>query len=559
MPKLALILSGAASLGSFEAGVLTEMLYVLDALAGDPRTRIELDVITGASAGAMTAALVARATMLDPEARALLHRAWVEEIDIADLLRDPASNAFLSRAAVERIARECLTSPVARRAAPFAPNVLYLSVTLANMTGIDYELEDRLAQRGRFIDTFHTDRRRFRIGERAPAIDPATGRPDLDLDTREPRRVNTVDDPETWVRVRDAAVASGSFPLAFPPMMLPVDLAELFGSAMREPPGRFCYVDGGLFNNEPIREAVQLALEADGGELEADRIFVLVDANLNRSAVDLEIDDTLALLPTAARLLAIVRGEAGANDWIRAQRVNNELEWRDLMLETMAEVVRGDGLAQPELLLAGLRHTAEEIVARKRALFPDRYSPDAENVPYLARALRRTREQFATWFDGLDTPRAELLAHLIFVLNSVAGLDRKSHLDLSVIYADPDTTAGDRLLSFGGFFERAWREHDFRVGRRKARALLPRIFWGARDVPPEQDAAGGDLYALEQDLSGVTMAGVSRARRQAIRDAILDKVGATAKAEASNRVEGWLAAFGARRLLKPRLTRLLEL
>jgi predicted acylesterase/phospholipase RssA len=540
--------------------VLSELLYVLDRLATSDRTRVELDVVTGASAGAMTTALVARATMLDPGARALLHRAWVDEIDIRHLLREPASNALLSRATVERIARECLTTPVARRPAPWAPDVLYLSVMLANMTGIDYELEDRLAQRGRFINTFHADRRRFRLGERAPAIDPATGRPDLDLDTREPRRVNTVDDPETWVRLRDAAVASGSFPLAFPPVMLPTDRAELFGSAMREPPARFCYVDGGLFNNEPIREAVQLALEADGGELEPDRIFVLVDANLNRSSVRLDLDDRLALLPAAGRLLAMVRGEAGANDWVRALRVNNELEWRDLMLESLADVVRGKTLADPAGFLTGLKHTADSIVERKHALFPDRYSPDAENVSYLDRSLARTREQFAPWFEGLDELRRDILAHLIFVLNSVAGLDKKARLDLSVIYADPDTTAGDRLFSFGGFFEREWREHDFRVGRRKARELLPQILdYGGVDVPPERDPALADLYAIDVDLSRVTMTAVDRRLREAMRDAVLDKAGAAARAEASNRIEGWLAAFGARRLLKPRLTRLLEL
>ncbi len=342
--------------------------------------------------------------------------------------------------------------------------------------------------------------------------------------------------------------------------MLPTDRAELFGSAMREPPERFCYVDGGLFNNEPIREAVQLALEADGGELEPDRIFILVDANLNRSAVRLDIDDTLALLPTAARLLGMVRGEAGANDWVRALRVNNELEWRDLLLESLADVVRGETLAHPAAFLTGLGHTAHAIVERKRALFPDRYSPDAENVPYLDRALARTREQFAPWFEGLDAERGHILAHLIFVLNSVAGLDKKAHLDLSVIYADPDTTAGDRLLSFGGFFDREWREHDFRVGRRKARELLPKILdYGGVDVPPEPDPSLADVYAIDVDLSRVTMRAVDRRLREAVRDAVLDKVGAAARAEASNRVQGWLAAFGARRLLKPRLTRLLEL
>jgi predicted acylesterase/phospholipase RssA len=65
MPKrLAITIAGAVSLGSYEAGVLYE---VLDAIhqhnAADGVTddeKILIDVMTGASAGAMTAAIVAQ-------------------------------------------------------------------------------------------------------------------------------------------------------------------------------------------------------------------------------------------------------------------------------------------------------------------------------------------------------------------------------------------------------------------------------------------------------------------------------------------------------------------
>ena len=73
MPNIALVLSGAVSLGSWEAGVLDELLGQLDRLNRDRETQdhFKIDVITGASAGALTAAMVGRAVMLDPDAQRL--------------------------------------------------------------------------------------------------------------------------------------------------------------------------------------------------------------------------------------------------------------------------------------------------------------------------------------------------------------------------------------------------------------------------------------------------------------------------------------------------------
>ena len=65
MPKrLAITIAGAVSLGSYEAGVLYEVLDAIhqhNSVRGTTdEERIEIDVMTGASAGAMTAAIVAQ-------------------------------------------------------------------------------------------------------------------------------------------------------------------------------------------------------------------------------------------------------------------------------------------------------------------------------------------------------------------------------------------------------------------------------------------------------------------------------------------------------------------
>lgn len=493
--RLALILSGAVSLGSFEAGVLTEILYVLDLLAGRG-TPCTLDVITGASAGSMTAALVGRAVMNDFADRALLHDAWVDRIDIRGLTHDMPANAFLSKRPVEEIAADFLLArPLGTtRRARFAPDTLRLSFTLSNMTGVDYAIPDRLAQGASFTSTFFAERRRVTLDD-AGAQDPAR-----------------------WREISDAAIASGSFPLAFPPAMLDSS-REPWPNASLDPfPKQFCYVDGGVFNNEPIKEAVQLSLAADGGEIDDGRKFLLVDADLNRSAVR-DFDSDSSLLATAARLASIVEGEVTASDWLRARRVNQELAWRDELLPRLRAMLESNSVADPRAFGAELRQSAEAIVEKKKALFPGRYPAD-----YLQQALDRTARKHAAVITGLGPERAAMLATMIFVLNSIAGLDRKDELDIDVIYSDPGQTAGDRLMNFGGFFNREWREFDFRLGRQKAYALLPKILGIEENYPREQGPQGTDLYVNRVDYSGVTMRDADEALRRRLRDSAVAKV-----------------------------------
>jgi len=62
--KLAITVAGAVSLGSYEAGVLYEFLDAIAQHNQDEQTseadRIEVDVLTGASAGGMTAIILAQ-------------------------------------------------------------------------------------------------------------------------------------------------------------------------------------------------------------------------------------------------------------------------------------------------------------------------------------------------------------------------------------------------------------------------------------------------------------------------------------------------------------------
>ena len=90
MPKrLAITISGAVSLGSYEAGVLYEVIHALGCHNTDPATaeseRIEIDVITGASAGGMTAAIAVQKLLFEAGSLAdpydnSLYLSWVREV-----------------------------------------------------------------------------------------------------------------------------------------------------------------------------------------------------------------------------------------------------------------------------------------------------------------------------------------------------------------------------------------------------------------------------------------------------------------------------------------------
>lgn len=544
MPKVSLILAGAVSLGSVEAGVLDEILYVLDRLNRelDPEDRYRIDSIAGASAGAMTGALVAQAVMRGFGKRSLLREAWVEHVDITRLLDRIPPNALLSKLAVEEIGAAFLpwagTAPGSDDPSSLADESLRLAFTVTNLTGVIYRLADSSDRDdARFESTFHSERRDFVLRRDVPADD-------------------------RWPDIRATAIASGSFPLAFPPARLAAAAASWPGHALDPFPEAFWYVDGGMFNNEPVGEAVRLARLQDDpvgcARLDPDRRFILVDPNLNRSTHDPGFSADTSMAETARRLVSAVMGEATANDWLKALRRNNEVEWRDRLVATLAMMVGEIRLDAPDAFVRQVEAAAEDIVDRKRAdVGRDRYPAD-----YRERAVDRLTRQHAIVAGSLGPMQRRIFGNLVFILNSVAGLDRKQQLHLHMIHTDGAEVAGDQLHNFAGFFSRDWRDHDYTVGRARARAALPRILDIAEHQLPEPEP---DVrYRPATDLREVTMDHAPREAREKLREAMLLKVKEASRELALG--SGWIrwaaspiARFVIRRTAKSQLSRQLAL
>src|SRR6266851_2122254 len=117
--RLAVTVAGAVSLGSYEAGVLYE---IVDAIgqhnsAAPEESKIFIDVLTGASAGGMSATVLAQKLLFEAGSLAkpydnTLYRAWVEDIQLEALLalqhdEDP-SHSILSSNLVETLSAKYL-------------------------------------------------------------------------------------------------------------------------------------------------------------------------------------------------------------------------------------------------------------------------------------------------------------------------------------------------------------------------------------------------------------------------------------------------------------------
>lgn len=478
--KIAVTIAGGVSLGSYEAGALTELLYALETLNKRPgQPRYELDVLTGGSAGALTAALLARIMLYDlPGRRQHLYQAWVERISVARLLEDAPANAILSRAVISEIAEAFLVNGPARPRHPAscAPDELRLSMSLSNMHGIDYAIP-LLTPPGEsgFVSTFFSDFARFRI------------------------KANDAANPPDWTEIKNGAVASGSFPIAFQPAGVRREARDYPGSVQAADanffPKELSFMDGGIFNNEPLREAVRQAADLDRGELDPNRIFLLVDPRINASQHSPDVSPADPLIKHVKRLATMVLGESSARDWLRAQRVNTQIEWRDELASTLVDILRTHPLNDAQQVVQKLDDAADAILTHKRDLFGDRY-PDT----YISESLQRIRLRHKDLFDGIGdgdraTIRRNVLERLLFLLNHASGLQNKSPIRLALIGSDESETAGDALFGFGGFFNETWRVHDYRRGRIKAHSVLREIL-GA-DYEPETSPDGGLLADYE--------------------------------------------------------------
>src|SRR5688572_22858176 len=120
--RVALSISGAASLGAFEGGAVAAIVTGLQPLCAGDEPDLRVEVVTGASSGAVTGLLAAHCLTGGTDAVDTLHEAWVERASLAELrgggLRAPLSLDRLRRAAIDLLSGDGPGDPGRRQQGP---------------------------------------------------------------------------------------------------------------------------------------------------------------------------------------------------------------------------------------------------------------------------------------------------------------------------------------------------------------------------------------------------------------------------------------------------------
>lgn len=526
--KLAITISGAVSLGSYESGVVFE---VLDALAQHnqwaaeanlPDERIEIDVLTGASAGGMTVAMIAQRLLYDGPSMSQpydnpLYNAWVSTVDITGLLArgadEDVTHSVLSSDFVIRISETYLMTRYRSQPQPppspqphsalSSDHKLYLGLALSNINGVDY-FRSTLSG-GQFIYTRHED-------QFVREIDQI---PD--------------DRPELWESIRAAAVACGAFPVAFRVQDLVRNLAEYTSPWVDkdawdgQPSTTFTYTDGGVFQNEPLGMAKNLVEQVPGGRLNApERGYLFIapkpktsdevkhspDPKLGFSAANADYKEL------AIRLSGAVFGQAEFQDWSVAEGYNDQL----LLLDKRAAELQ-------RLFLSGALTPAISTPvsdALLKAFFAEGGQMTPKSLLNLNAARSQLRHQYSSEYAKLGTQQAVADAWLdtVLVLELAAGLHEKEEMLIYDFVAVPEQLASTALMAFAGFFDVRYRKHDYDYGRSVAQEQLAKykaqpdsVFFSLHWTPKPIDS-------IDPTLNNIQMTQVDKARRQKVYDQI---------------------------------------
>ena len=237
--KVAIVLSGGVSLGAYIAGALDELMNAFK-LNTNPDVDYEIDIITGASAGATTAAVIAHGLRYR-QGQVALYDVWVKKVDIVDLLADDLREndpvTVLSSRRLREIALETLRWDDPNNAgqkASFCADDLTLAMTIANTTPLPYISSVKQPTAGgkeEFVQSRHAEQETFTLTDIWKPTD------------------------ERWSRIGEVAMASAAIPMVFPLVPLERKARETDHYVQTpnfEGAGRFWYYDGGTFNNLPV-------------------------------------------------------------------------------------------------------------------------------------------------------------------------------------------------------------------------------------------------------------------------------------------------------------------
>jgi predicted acylesterase/phospholipase RssA/phosphoglycolate phosphatase-like HAD superfamily hydrolase len=586
--KLAIAISGAVSLGSYESGVMYEVIEAIaqhnEAIDNDStlsaqekdQKKIEIDVITGASAGAMTACILTQKLLFDADALRhpydnSLYRPWVNDVDIQKLLKlniqagDNPNQSILSSALIAEVGQTHVLNrysagvPSQRQRHPAAAASIQLGLAMSNLNGFDYTvpLTD-------FPDMSNADQ---------PTSAKFTYTCHKDRLTCTIQATAANDTLQLWKTLELAARSSGAFPFAF--RTLGIDRqgndATYSGSDLRPTSMySFTYTDGGVFENEPLGMAKQLVNQIDEDHLHHDnRFYLYVAPGAKASSANQLFNSSQATyINTARALTGAIFTQARFQDWIVTGQINEAVR----MFDERAIGLR-DFFADEFLQQDGSEQTKQVVNSVTEQLLHRLY-PTAEDAQQQQDDHDRLRKQFDSDYTELTrrlASRTDADEIASIWLNAVQALEKAAELgerDVMRVYAitsqDVDL-AGERLFAFGGFFDRRFRDFDYNVGRRKATHFLQQLQAlhqhgnGEGQLYLTHFVAGQDLPEQPENLGNVDLQDVPRDIRVSVKNQLIDRLKRIIESLETRIWVRWLLQFSLWIFVSKHLDKLLEL
>jgi hypothetical protein len=482
--RLAITIAGAVSLGSYEAGVLYELLRAVrtyNEAAISPDQKIYVDVLTGASAGGMTAAMVAQRLMYDAaslegEFTNSLYQAWVKRISLMGLVKmrwgEKKWHSLFSSDLVDSIGKAMLvTSMDHPGSGPHAsvelidgvPQKLRVGLAITNLNGIDYMIPIVGSDDDGFNYTTSVDQKLFAV--------TADGLFEVAADGKATAT--------QWKTM-------GAFPAAFRPKGIDRSVDE-FGDRLppkSQPwqgktyvdwtgpsPQPFPYSDGGVLQNQPLGIAKNLVDDAMAEREQrlgaaaahrddGDRLYVFVTPHSVKSTAQHLHAGKITIWDELKQLFHVYLRQAMFHDWINAEDLNQNIKLLDERASDLAKAI-----ANHKLNITSLQKASSDL---NTLLIKD------EEPARLA----RLRQQYRAECDDLaplGQQAVDAFLSALATLEAAAQLERRDKMKIVAVVADArKELAGNGLSAFVGFFKESFRQHDYWVGRKNTRVYLQR-------------------------------------------------------------------------------------
>lgn len=438
--KIALVFTGAVSLGGFEAGVAFEMIKKI---REQDTADLDIDVIVGTSAGALTGALTAMSLVFGTDPK-VLQEAWLS-VQLDDLLRlNRGDRSLLSSSKVEQlVARFISPVPAADARIPGQGKAVDLVVVVTNLDGISYRIHRANGSDFSISAIGYEDAIRFRI---TPGF-------------------------FQWDRLREAVLASSAYPAAFEPRHITRGNLEFrrvarynFGEKVEKP---FHYSDGGIVNNQPLNKAIEIVndLPVTNGGNGFERVFLVVDPS-PPTGDNAGVPENYRVSDVVAKALwTIPRNQDLFRDLLVLEKVNRRLKWKNSFVSATADI-------WDYMHLSRDRERAINELCNEVAVFKGQKILGIDPAQYLKTEAQRIRSSYKEELSRVKDP--DSFVKYCFLLEQVADLRNKQEIAVEMIKPEnPEKElAGVIFGNFGGFLDTRFMKHDFEVGRTYARRWL---------------------------------------------------------------------------------------